>query len=252
MNSESRLPYDYERGMLLEVDPPGVQADPFEADSVEASPVLDQGEASVAHCGPAAAEELRRLAQSIALSAHAGQHVLAFCGVTGADRSELVCMRAAELLAFSFGYGVCVLDANPSTAPPTRMGWVTGNPSKIMRLSRPPSRGTGSLSLLGKNQVASFLHTGARGDLLRERLSDLRQSFDYVLISAPRPRDSRFTAVASQVDGVILAVEAGSARRGSALRAKRTIEAAQGRLIGTVLTERRFPIPQWLFELLAT
>ena len=249
MNSESRLPYGYEPNLLVEVESPELGDREFEA-----SPILDQGKASVSHCDSAIKEEMFRLAQSITLSAPAGRHMIAFSGVAGADRSEIICMRTAELLAFSFGYSVCVLDANPAAPSPTRMGWVTGNPSKIVHMLRPSSPGShGRLFLLEKNQIAPFLKAGVRSDLLQDKPLDLRQSFDYVMISAPPPHDSQFPALARQVDGVILAVGAANARREIMLRAKRIIEfthaeSTHGRLIGTVLTDRRFPIPQWLFK----
>ena len=77
----------------------------------------------------------------------------------------------------------------------------------------------------------------------------LRVSFDNILIDCGCLRGSADAAVlASSVDGVVVVVEAGHARREEILNAQRTIETAGGKFLGFVLNKRRYPVPEWLYK----
>lgn len=55
---------------------------------------------------------------------------------------------------------------------------------------------------------------------------------------------------APALDGIVLIVEAGKTKRDEILRAADLIQGAGGRLLGTVLNKRRYPIPSWLYRML--
>ena len=77
----------------------------------------------------------------------------------------------------------------------------------------------------------------------------LRVAFDNVLIDCRSLRNSSDAAVlASSVDGIVIVVEAGQARRDEILNAQRTIETAGGNFLGFVLNRRRYPVPEWLYR----
>jgi Mrp family chromosome partitioning ATPase len=77
----------------------------------------------------------------------------------------------------------------------------------------------------------------------------LRVSFDNILIDCGSLRASEDAAVlASSVDGVVVVVEAGQARREEILNAQRTVETAGGKFLGFVLNKRRYPVPEWLYK----
>jgi len=77
----------------------------------------------------------------------------------------------------------------------------------------------------------------------------LRVAFDNILIDCRSVRNSSDAAVlASSVDGVVIVVEAGQARRDEILNAQRTIETAGGNFLGFVLNKRRYPVPEWLYR----
>ena len=68
----------------------------------------------------------------------------------------------------------------------------------------------------------------------------LRVSFDKILIDCRSLHASADAAVlSSSVDGVVVVVEAGQARREEILNAQRTIETAGGKFLGFVLNRRR-------------
>ena len=51
-------------------------------------------------------------------------------------------------------------------------------------------------------------------------------------------------------DGVVLVLEANSTRRVAARKAQQAVEAANVRVLGTVLNNRTFPIPEKIYRLL--
>jgi hypothetical protein len=80
-------------------------------------------------------------------------------------------------------------------------------------------------------------------------MEQLRSEFEFVVIEGPAPGISSETVLLGQLtDGVILLLSAGSTRRATARKIKETLEAAQCRILGAVLTERTFPIPDRLYR----
>jgi Mrp family chromosome partitioning ATPase len=69
------------------------------------------------------------------------------------------------------------------------------------------------------------------------------------LIHAPPLSRRREAVLLGQLsDGVLLVLEANTTRRAAAQRAKSVLESSQVRLLGTVLSERTFPIPESLYR----
>lgn len=84
---------------------------------------------------------------------------------------------------------------------------------------------------------------------MKERFSQLRGEFEYLLIDVAGANVRGDAAVLGQAaDAAILVVEAHGTRRVAALKAKETLDAANVRLLGTVLHNRTFPIPEQLYR----
>jgi capsular exopolysaccharide synthesis family protein len=76
-----------------------------------------------------------------------------------------------------------------------------------------------------------------------------QQRFDYTILdSAPITGFAESQAICSKVDGVILVIETGKTRRQVAIRAKKELEEAGGRLLGVVLNKRKYYIPDWIYK----
>jgi Mrp family chromosome partitioning ATPase len=83
---------------------------------------------------------------------------------------------------------------------------------------------------------------------LRARLTDLRREFDYVLIGAPPVNLFAETLVLGQIaDGLVLVVQANATRRDAARKAKESLQDANVRVLGAVLDNRTFPIPDAIY-----
>lgn len=93
--------------------------------------------------------------------------------------------------------------------------------------------------------------TLANPESIKLLLDNLREYFDLIVIdSAGLISDVFGTLLARQVDGSVLVVAAEHTRAPVAEQTRRTIESSGGRVIGAVLSKRRFHIPLWLYRLL--
>jgi Mrp family chromosome partitioning ATPase len=85
-------------------------------------------------------------------------------------------------------------------------------------------------------------------DQMAALVRQLRDQFDYVLVDAPPVTHYHEAVIFGQMsDGVVLVVEANATRREIARQTKERLEAADVRLLGTVLNNRTYPIPQEIY-----
>jgi Mrp family chromosome partitioning ATPase len=84
---------------------------------------------------------------------------------------------------------------------------------------------------------------------LRNRLRDIRREFDYSIVvgSATEESDDAM-AMAQFADGMILVLSAEHTRRITARKIREAMDAAQIRLLGTVLSDREFPVPAGIYR----
>lgn len=99
------------------------------------------------------------------------------------------------------------------------------------------------------------LHPGSSrpddSEWVLDPLQALSASFSYTLIDCPSLAAScDAETLAPDVDGLVLVVEADRTRRDQILRARRTIEMANGNLMGLVLNRRRHVVPGWIYRML--
>lgn len=81
------------------------------------------------------------------------------------------------------------------------------------------------------------------------RLCELRREFEYSILEGPAAGEFSDSAVAAQVaDGMILVLTAHGTRRASVRWIRETLQSTQTHLLGTILAERRFPIPEGIYR----
>ena len=178
-----------------------------------------------------------------------------FCGIDEAEGTSVLCAQLGRILASQVASQICLVDANVRSPALHRL-------LKVERSDDQTSpQATAQVQLL--QQIASNLwlisgHLAATSggvtaslDQVRLQIKDLPPEFAYVVISAP-PVGMYNDAVllGQRADGVVLVLEANSTRRVAARKAKQALEAANVRVLGTVLNNRIFPIPQKIYRLL--
>jgi Mrp family chromosome partitioning ATPase len=202
-------------------------------------------------------QEILRLVQGLFLATgkkgEPGPSRVVFCGIDEPEGATLLCDGVGRSLAEQVHSEICVVDANgriPTAHP-------IPNVSPFDRSAVPEStsirnrmqRVTTNLWFVSTKSVLA--NGGAPSvDQMRVFIRTLFHEFPYVLIGAPPVGSYNDAILLGQlVDGVVLVLEANSTRRVAALKAKRALEAAAVQVLGTVLNNRTFPIPERIYRL---
>lgn len=89
----------------------------------------------------------------------------------------------------------------------------------------------------------------ASASTLHTFLGQVRREFDYSILEGACAADSHEPmAMAQFADGIILVLSAQRTRRAVAKKVKTALDASKARLLGTVLSDRTFPIPEALYR----
>lgn len=108
-----------------------------------------------------------------------------------------------------------------------------------------------SIDLMGYGQNNALPNIMSRLDAYQFILSQLHNTYSYILLDAPAVNESSDTiALASLFDGAILVVAAESAKKEVSKSAKHLLENHGATLLGSVFNKRRYFIPQWLYDLI--
>jgi hypothetical protein len=84
---------------------------------------------------------------------------------------------------------------------------------------------------------------------LHSHLGAVRREFEYSILEGPPAAESNeTTSMAQFADGIILVLSAHRTRRVVARRIKEVLEETKARVLGTVLTDRVFPIPEGIYR----
>jgi Mrp family chromosome partitioning ATPase len=202
-------------------------------------------------------EEEIKLVRSVfsAVGSHSPQTVL-FSGVDGEAGSAAICARTSEILAAQTEEPVCVVDAN-FRSPSLHRYFGVDNFKGLTEagLESGPIRDFAqqlpgcNLWLMANGSAAVRLRVPQILDRLQSRITELRAAFRYVVIhTSPLNEGSDSMLLSRWTDGVVLVVEANSTRRETARRLKKDLEVANVRLLGVVLNNRQFPIPEALYR----
>lgn len=167
-----------------------------------------------------------------------------------------ICARIARALASRCNGEVCLVDANfqsPSLHKYFGAENTQGLAEAALESSPFPAFlravSDSGLWLMPSGQAGSKLRISAIADGLRRRMAELRDRFRYVVIHAgPVGLESCAMQLSRWTDGVVIVLEANSTRRDSAKRIKETLLAANVSLLGVVLNNRTFPIPEVIYR----
>jgi Mrp family chromosome partitioning ATPase len=86
-------------------------------------------------------------------------------------------------------------------------------------------------------------------DRMRSRLNGLRSTFGFVLVDTSALSFSKDAVVLGTAsDGVVLLLKANASRKETARSAVREFKAARIKILGAVLNQRTFPIPEALYK----
>jgi capsular exopolysaccharide synthesis family protein len=227
-----------------------------EPETVMEAPVLQEPTIPL-NIGVKELEEVSKAVQRLFLvPGSASPRSVVFTGTEPGNGCSWMCARAAEVLAGQVSGTVCVVDAN-LRAPalhemfgvPNRQGLSDSLRSVerirgfVGQLSRP------NLYLVSCGSPTDNWQALVSSERMRLRLAELSSEFDYVLIdSAAMSVSSDAVVLGGSADGVVLVLKANSSRRESARKAVHELQTARARVLGAVLNQRTFPIPEAIYK----
>lgn len=165
-----------------------------------------------------------------------------FAPVEASTATATLCLEVAKTLAEEDRYDVGLIDANPDgtllqtelqMAPPNRVEATWPIAPRLWMVPR-------------QSWVAD---AGGRRitDQNLSRLRELTAEFDFSILWCA-PVSWLTASIGRTCDGLVLVLTANKTRRLVAAQIKDELSKAQVPLLGTVLAERRFPVPQGLYR----
>jgi len=203
-------------------------------------------------------EEIINLVQQLFLCAGAdAPRSVVFTSTESGAGCTWVCGETAEIFASRIAGTVCVLDANLRRPALAQHFGVENGPGlsealvqmdPIRAFARPLALPNLSLITAGNSrEAAQGLLTS---DRMRLRITELRSEYDFLLIDASAMNlANEAIGLGSMSDGVVMVLKANTSRKQGARQAIQELQGGKAKVLGAVLNQRKFPIPQALYKL---
>jgi protein-tyrosine kinase len=202
-------------------------------------------------------EEITKLVQRVfVMAGNDGPRAVVFSGAESGNGCSWVCARVGEVLAGQVSGTVCLVDANFRNPGLSQQFEVENHEglSDALRKREPIRHFAQPLScprlwLVASGSAAEDGLSLLASDRMKLLMSELRAEFDYVLVDTPSISANNDSAIlGASMDGLVMVLKANSSRRESAKTAVQELRAAKVHVLGAVLNQRTFPIPQAIYE----
>ena len=190
-----------------------------------------------------AKQQIQNLVRQVFFSKPLGSvRQVVFAAVDPDTDVESICTRVGEMLARETPQSVAVIpECEIHDQEVVEVG--VAAPDTSLHLQRMATRLHGNVWLL----PPPALHERSSASL-HSYLAQLRRDFEFSILAAPAPGSQAATAMAEFSDGVILVLSEHRTRRAAAWKVKQSLDAVQARLLGAVLADRTFPIPERIYR----
>lgn len=241
------------REQALYTTPPAEETEPL----VEQPVVFSAPQASSLAMLEGEVEEFTKLVQRLfIMPGNESPRSVVFAAPERGNGASWVCARVAEVLASQVSASVCLVDANLRRPGLHAQFGVENHFGLSDALLRPdPVRsfahnlGRPNLWMVSCGSNAEGAQNLLSTDRMRLRLSELRAEFDYVLLDVAALGDANDAVLLGcNCDGVVLVLKANASRRESARKAVNDLQTAKARVLGAVLNQRTFPIPDSIYK----
>lgn len=206
---------------------------------------------------PVVREETLKLVQRLFLtSEEVAPKAVVFAPVDTSGECAWLCSVVAKLLAKSVTASVCLVEGNFRTPTLSDNFGVSLDRGLVDSLEQggsirqfARSIGPDNLWLLSAGGTVQDSTILLNSDRLRDRLAELREEFNYLLINTPPlTAFADGMALGRMVDGVVLVLEADTTRREAAVRVTEGLRNSRIPILGAVLNNRTFPIPAAVYK----
>jgi hypothetical protein len=217
---------------------------PDAAEKQRAAPTRDQAERKgVSLIASVHDDQIHALVQQLFFR-HESKPVrhVGFATVEASTETAMLCLEVAGALAEESRYDVGLIDAYPDSVPLE---------AKLQIPSPDPAEATWVIApRLWMVPRQSWLPEDCGQRITDQNLSRLRElttEFDFSILWCA-PVSWRMASIGQTCDGLVLVLAANKTRRLVAAQIKDQLTKAQVPLLGTVLAERRFPVPRGLYR----
>jgi Mrp family chromosome partitioning ATPase len=201
-------------------------------------------------------EEIKLVQRVFPETDRSSPRVALFAGLEKDDGCASICARTARMLATRSDGEVCVVDANfqsPSLHHHFGLDNRNGLAEAVLgyRLVKEcaEKRPERNLWVMPSGRAVAQMNFPEVSERMKLTLAELRDAFRYVVVhSSPFRQGTVSNFLSCWTDGVVLVVEANSTLRDTARRVKENLAAANVSVLGVVLNNRTFPIPEALYR----
>ena len=167
-----------------------------------------------------------------------------FAPVEESTRTEPLCLEVATALAEEGRYDVALIDAYPGSVPlQTELQLPSPTSAESSWLIAP------HLWIVARQSWLSDTEGHNLTDQNLASLEDVTSDFDFTILRFG-PISWHTASIAKACDGLALVLTANKTRRIVATRIKDQLRKAGVPLLGTVLADRSFPVPEGLYRIL--
>lgn len=212
-----------------------------------ASPDGFFGESPDWSSGNFAREQIRGLVRRLFFSSCARPlKQIAFCAAEAETDMAQICDQVACALSLETNADVAIVGKGDVSEPRMQVhsryrhhntikAWSTQSAANLWRVP-----GCELREFVDEPKIASFWPSC---------LEKLRVEFEFTVIHGPLAGVSSETILLGQLtDGIVLVLGAHTTRRATARKIKETLEGAQCRILGAVLSGRKFPVPERIYR----
>jgi uncharacterized protein involved in exopolysaccharide biosynthesis len=196
-----------------------------------------------------AREQIQGLVRQVFLSSSSRSiRQVVFSAVDAENDVRDICRQVGEALAGEAPGKVGVMGGFPRLVSDmgTEESADDAHSASLPPLRRISTRVRGNLWLVPGTAGDNEHHTAAS---LHSYLGELRREFEYSIVeAAPAGEFNDTMAMAQFADGIILVLSAGRTRKVAARKVKQVLEGAQVSVLGTILSDRVFSIPERIYR----
>jgi hypothetical protein len=198
-----------------------------------------------------AREQIRSLVRRVFFSSAVGsvrQVVFSAAGPNG-DVAN-ICDRVGQALALETAADIAIVGRRPGEEKMVRGPRIVGNAAiKSCSIKSWSIQTATNVWHVPEFEVRDCGEGSRCGRYWLSCLAELRNEFEYTVIQGPAAGISSEAALLGALaDGIILVLGANSTRKAAARKIKNTLEGSRSRILGTVLRERSFPIPEQIYR----
>jgi len=186
---------------------------------------------------------VRRVFLSLSSSEKVSRHVI-FSSVEGNGEVSGICSQVAVALARETCSAVALVV--PPSAQQNSLSVYGNGVRSLKSCSEQLSNNLWRVPMTGMGDRAERLDSRPNWPSF---LGGLRSEFEFAVIPGPAVTESSDTAFLGRLtDGIVLVLSAHSTRKKTAQNIKEMLEQNRSRILGTILRDRTFPIPERIYR----